>query len=840
MSYNIGTNINKNTKLDKLVSQGNILTEILSYDEKSKGNFEWADECADYIDSLYSPFNDEERIRRLKINYDLANGRGESLMELDSHFPVQKIEGQILRSGTTPVRHIPIINQIYDAMIGEQMQASLKFTAIDTSGYSTTMRQKKKLELNQQWIQENIISPMEQQVAMQVMMANGITQQTQLDPQQQQDLQSDVQNRMKFRLIEDIDKYMAQDYKTPVETEVQKMVNWLVKYCDIKYITDENFKNVIITGSEIYKISIRKGNPIVSIVNPLGFWCHSSSNKLFVDQADIVRSSEVVTFQDILTWHGTELYKGKYKDKLDKIRSSSRIDGLVATRQGEMIISSHPPINTPEGQNYAKVLNSIFGGSGLVGDISYSDYSWKSFGKLKAITRKTSQGNKIFYVGENYEFNPMKGDVTESVEIVPEIYTCKKIAHDIYVDKGPLPYQYRSPNDPFDVRMNYVGALYNTMSGNSTNVAPIDLGKPWQHKINTQFAKIEEVDRKSRGPVLAMQKKALPDSSTIDEWLSLLNNESILLLDDTAEGMGGNDLNNIKVHEMTNLSELQSRLPYLEFLRQQMSLSMGFNPSRLGLQNPNLPVSNNRQNIVQSTIQTEYIYRTHNKVIENLINNLVNVAKITLKENPIKASYVLDDMSIAELDLDNDLLDISEQNIFVTNSLDAQQQLQRINDLAQPLIQNGQIDFEDAIKLGFSKNPADMINVAKDSIRKNEARMQQKQEMDSQLQQQQSQMAQQLEQLRHQMEMEKQERELQTKLLVAQMDSHKFSNQLDVNMNQLSDQYEIKLKDLEFQREKLNKEMEAKNKELNQDKQLSLEEIKVKLAAIKAKPKTKK
>lgn len=839
MSRTTGTSI-KDSKLEKLISEGNILTEVLSYEDKSAKDFEWCERCADFIDGTFTNFGDEDRLRRLKINYDLANGRGDSLMELDSQFKLQEIEEEILHSGTNPVRHIPVINQVYDAMIGEQMQASLKYTAVDTSGYSTTMRQKKKLELNQEFIRQNAIAPLEQQIAKQVMIENGITQQTQLSPDQQQDLQSDIQKRLKFRLVEDIDKFMAQDYKTPVETEVQKLVNWLVKYCDIKYITDENFKNVVITGSEIYKIYIRNGNPGVSIVNPLGFKFHSSKQKLFIDQADVISHREAVTFQDVLTWHGTELYNGKYKDKLNTMkRYSNHIDNLVATRPGEMIIKSHPAINTEEGQSYAKMLHAIFGGSGVLGDINYCDYSWKSFGKLKAITRKEKNGLRLFYVDENYEFNPLKGDVEETIEIVPQIYTTKKISNDIYVEKGPLPYQYRSPNNPFDVRMNYVGAMYNTMGGNSDNLAPIDLGKPWQNKINIQMAKIEEIDRKSRGPVLAMQKRALPNKSTIGQWLNMLNNENILLLDDTAEGLNSQDMNAIKVHDMSNLSELQGRLPFLEFLTRQMSLSMGFNPSRLGLQNPNLPVSNNRQNIVQSTIQTEYIYRTHNKVIENVINNLVNVAKISLKDNPVKASYVLDDMSIAELELDSELLDIAEQNVFVTNSIEDQQSIERVNNLAQPLVQNGQIDFEDAIKMSSSKNMADLINVAKDSIRKNEARMQQKQEMDSQNMQQQSQMAQQLEQMKFEMELEKQKRDLENRQIVATIQSLDRSNALDVNRNQISDTTEDQIRKLDFERDKLSKELALKDKELNQTKIIKMKELEVKRQQIKAKPKAK-
>lgn len=825
-----------NTKYDKLISEGSILTEYLPYRSKQARDFEWAEKCADYIHSLYSPLRDQERVRRLKINYDMANGRGDALLENNTQFDVQRIEGEVISSGTYPVRHIPVINQIYDGMIGEQMQATLKFTAVDSSGYSTNMRQKKSLELNQQWIQENIIAPIEQQVAMQTMIENGVTDQSKLSPEDQQDLFADIQNRTKFRLIEDIDKYMARDYKTPVETQVQKLVNWLVNECDIKYITDENFKNVIITGSEIYRIFIRNNLPKVEIVNPIGFWNHSSKHKLFVDQSDIIMYQQSITFADIMNWHGTELFKSKYKDKLKVIRENDTLNRIVGSPFGSLVLKTAPPINTEEGQRYAKAVQTIFGDV-QNGDINYTHHVWKSFGKQKAIKRKTKTGIELFYVAEHYEFNPMKGDIEENIEIVPELYQCTKIGSSIYVDKGPLPYQYRSRQNPFEVRMNYVGANYNTFGGNSENVAPLDLGKPWQHKINIQMAKVEEIDRKSHGSILLFLKAAKPANTTWREWFNLIKNEGIAITEGQTEGLTANDLQAIRAIETGQLKELTDRLQYIEFLRNQMALTMGFNPSRLGMQNPNMSVTNNRQNIVQSTIQTEYIYRTHNKVVENLMNNLVNVAKIALKENPIKTTYVLDDMSRAEFELDYDLLDIAEQNIYVNNSIEDQNNIREINALAQPLIQNGQIDFEDAIKMKFSKNGADIINIASESIRKNEARMQQKYEMDQQMAQQQAEIAQQLEQVRHQMDMEKQERELQMKLLMVQIDSQKFAKQWDIDLSGISDQREMKQDDLDFQREKLGKDTQLKEKELAQNREIKLKEIEAKIKAIRAKPK---
>jgi len=833
----MNTQIGINTNLDKLIKTGGILTDTLSYTKKKAYNWEWCEEAAKYIRSIWSDQDYEELMERYRINFDLANGRGERLFHVGNQHNLQKIEGEILSSGTYPTRHMPEITQVYSAMVGEEMRSTLKFTAVDASRYSTNMRQKKRLELNQQWLQENVIAPIEQEVAMQVMIENGVKDQSQLSPEDQQDLFADVQNRTKSRLVEDIDKYMSEKYRTPVETEVQKLTEWLVRKCDFKYHSDENFKNVIITGFEGFRLGIRNGDIMFDNVDPMGFRRLAGKGKRFLEDSDVIQYKQDVSYQDIMTWHGTELLKGKWKEKLDFLKGinsrDSQLDRILASNTGPFLISQAPPINTEEGQKFQRMLATVFGNSSTIRGIEYTDYVWKSFDKLKAIKRKTNQGIEVFYLAENYEFNPNRGDIEETIEIVPSIYTCKEIGlgTNIFVEKGTLPYSYRSRLNPFNVKMNYVGAYYNTIGGNSENLAPLDLGKPYQHKINMQIAKIEELDRKNYGTPLALSPKMKPKKTSWAEWFNLLKNEGILLHDDTSEGLNANDLQSLRGIPLSNVNEIQARTAYVELLTNKMSMVMGFNPSRLGIQDPNTSVTNNRQNIVQSTIQTEYLYRTHNKVIENAINQLVNIGKVVLKENPIIQSYALDDMSIAELALDSDLVDIAEQNITVTNSLEDQKDLDAIRALAQPYIQNGIIDFEDSVKIMFAKNGAEMLNTAIESRRKNDAKLQQQQEMQNQQIQQQQAFEQQLEQMRQQLELEKQARELQTKITVATLDSMKFANQFDIDKSGLNDQYEMAMEKIKAEREKHDKDVALKEKELKQNKELTLEEIAVKRIA---------
>src|SRR5690606_17834790 len=109
-------------------------------------------------------------------------------------------------------------------------------------------------------------------------------------------------------------------------------------------------------------------------------------------------------------------------------------------------------------------------------------------------------------------------------------------------------------------------------------------------------------------------------------------------------------------------------IEYLEYLRNQVALSMSYNPSRLGLQGPTVPVTNNQQNIIQSSYQTNDIFSGHNKIVENLLNVVVNISRDVLRENENLAAYILDDLSVADLNLNWDILDLAEINVKIKNS----------------------------------------------------------------------------------------------------------------------------------------------------------------------------
>ena len=603
-----------------------IFNQRLSYKKKKAHDFKWAEECADYVDLMQSTKDKTKRNERLKMNYDLYNGHGQSAMEHFSDEFSYELAEEGITSDLEGIKHYPIQDQVAKSMVGEQQRRKLKPVAVDVSKYSSNMRKKKRLELIQEKIQETVLNPLNKEVTMEYMRKNQIEDVYSLSPEEQQQMQQEINQEVADRSPEDIDMYMSNKYKSPPEVQAQKITDWLVSEYDLKYLTDEGMKHAIITGDEVYYIGVRHNKPYIELVDPMGFYHRGRKNAHFIEESELAKYEQYVMFSDIYNWYGDEIgRKKKYKETLERWAS-----GYVDTEeQNGRFLGSYDnhkkllevgDIRTKEGQNDMANLRSGYHNNWRKGgDIRHVHCTWKSLRKLKYITRLVNEKEETYWVDESYTFNPLKGDIKEDVAWVNEVWECTKIGSTtdaIYLNKRPVPYQYKSLKNPWDVKLPYIGAEYSKLMGNTARTSPMDLGKPWQYKFNMQMAKIEEMEQTDMGKILLYSMNAKPKDWSWGKFLKMIKYGKIAPINLQQEGVNPIDAQVFKSIDMSNMQDLAGKLQYLEFLKNQVAISMSYNPSRLGAMQPYMSVGNNQQNIVQSTYQTEDIYTTHNKVIE--------------------------------------------------------------------------------------------------------------------------------------------------------------------------------------------------------------------------------
>jgi hypothetical protein len=232
-----------------------------------------------------------------------------------------------------------------------------------------------------------------------------------------------------------------------------------------------------------------------------------------------------------------------------------------------------------------------------------------------------------------------------------------------------------------------------------------------------------------------------------------------------------------------------------------------------------------------------------------LLNALVDVTKDALRENEDIASFVLDDLSIAELNLNWELLDLSEINVKIKNSSQEYQNVQEIKMLMQPLVQNGMLSLGDLIRISFAKSASEILNYAEQAQEYTEKKQQEQMQAQEEMLARQEQLQMQLAQMQIDAELEKEDRRGELEILKATIESSRFKQQKDVDANQVNDDITKETIKQQFEAEKQRKDQLSnerendKNRKLERDKMMidkELAEKKIAVDKIKARKTTPK
>jgi len=314
-------------------------------------------------------------------------------------------------------------------------------------------------------------------------------------------------------------------------------------------------------------------------------------------------------------------------------------------------------------------------------------------------------------------------------------------------------------------------------------------------------------------------------------------NKGVLPVDLQKEGVTPMDAQVFKGIDHATIDRLSGQLEYLQFLKNQIATAMSYNPSRLGMVGSEVSVTNNQQNIMQSSYQTYDIYNMHNKIVENLYNVLINITRVAWKDNPPKKNYVLNDMSIAELDVDWELLWRSEIGIKVRNSSQDYENILQVKQQMQPMIQNGLLSFPDLIKVQGTKSWAELQNIAENAHEEMERQREMERQSQSEMLEQQKEMQQELVKMQQQFQMTIERMKLDSQERQSEIETQRFALQKDIDKNGMHDDIQKELLKLQADREKEVMQLQHKIDELKEEirKNKKAEELKEKELKLKEK-----
>ena len=801
-----------------------------SYAKKAANNFKWADDCMDYYDFFNGDTEYKDKIKRYKDNIDLGvNGRADIAKDYSDLFNF-KFQNETISMGIKHVHHFPIVNQVIAGYVGEHIKRPFVPVAFDVSGNTVNYKKKKHLELLNAYIQQVYVQPAINKATQEAYQKYQIQDPYSLSQEEQDQLMSEIDQTAADSLPENINRFMKTEYKSPEETQCQKILDYLMYELRIKEKADESFPIGLCTGEIYYYVDIRHGKPVFERVNPAYFEWGGSQNVTRSEEGEWAKYTQYLTISEAFNKYG-DVFSSMDLKKLSSLiglNKGSAVDDVILANntlleiQTKNIVLEDP--KSKAGQwDMANLFSSVASNLGVTsGELSQlrireTTFAWKALRKLVKVKKLTEKGVKWYYFDENYAFSPLDGDIEAKDIWVPEVWRGVKLGVQdaVYVNKAPIEYQYSSIHDPWDVKLPFVGQRLNSNDGMTKNSSIVDLGKVWNFQFDVFMARILEKITTDVGKILTFMVEAKPENIKWQDWFAMMKYGKMapVTFKDFMENQGMDRAPVFKAEDLSQAFELAQMIPALQYFQAQTATSMLYNPSRLGQISPYVPVSNNEQNIQQSSNQTEKVFNQHNQILERALTQLVECARIAYKDYDEVLTWVLDDGSIAELEIDKEKLKRSKLGVFISTSpMDIQSTLDLKRYILE-IIQNPQADLKAVINVMYAKNKADMINAAEEAELRKQAQV--KQQQDAQMQQQQQMMQAQAEsqdkkdKLTYQMHQET----LENKEVITLIDSEKFAKSLDIDKDGVNDMTKNKEMELAYKKDK-----DEKDRQLERDK----------------------
>ena len=793
------------------------------YKSRNSSSKKRAKEILDYLDNYWGRDYGGERHDYHSINWDLFNGR----LDIDLYDdPISvRIGTEDVLINKETIVHYGFISQIARAMHGEQIVRPFNPVAKSVGPRAKTMRKAKTNELISQWLTASVVAPLKQRVFEQYAQQNGVQDVRQLTPEQQQQLQADVERRAQALTPPDIVDFMENSFTVPSQRAAQEMVNWIVQNTDCKHTFDDGFKAAIAVGEEYFYVGQRNQDVAIEWVNPRNFTCAGGSETVDVHRMDWGRWEQWDTVQGVLRRYAMEFRDADVRkiermiEPLGGFRAglTPGREGVASNRlQAATIIDHSDPnnpyraeldkggfnVNTREGHRrmmdlYAGVMQrhgnrygTNMGGYG----IRTVHCAYRENVPFKYVKRVNPNSGEIesYWMWEHYE--PQPQDVEVSEVLLEQVFEGTKIGtydEAVYVGMKPTLGQYKSVFDPTDVELPFYGRKFNTHRNNSKNVSPVDLGKPFQKEIDATLSQIRFDMSTSMGKVFLMNMAARPEGWTWQQTVDTMRSAKIVPVNMDQSG-GPVDPQMARAIDMTFLDDIAGKLQYVQSQREYLIQAMLFNDARVGAVGQYATNTNTKVNQGASYNQTEEFFTAHRRIMEQVLNAAVSRAKSIYKDNPHRREQIFSDISLADLAVNEDFW-YEDSNVHISLATEDIQNVQRIKDLALTLTQNA-LSPESIIELTLAKAPAEIMSIMRKASKTSSEQQQAAQE--AQLQAQQAEL-----QAKHQLEMEKlmaeqahasEQAHLErlSKERRSLLEASQFERQADVDRNNVADSIE--------------------------------------------------
>lgn len=773
----------------------------------SKKGKKWQEDCVNYIigeGNVTSGGNSTSYYGELQTYYNLYNSifDEKDFKSITNPFKVE--------DGFPATPHdFNIIRPKVDLLIGEETKRPLNFRVIRTSQEATSEMQEKEKQMILQYIEAAITAKM--------------------SPEEAQQFQEQLQSG-EIMPPEQIAKYMDKDYKDIVENTAYHSLTYLREKLDLDSEFIKGWKDGLISGREIYYVGVLNAEPYAERVNPICFSYDKSPDLDFIEDGSWCCRKMRMPI--------TEVYD-RYYDKLEE-KDLDKLEEMIGSTPGRNL-GDRSPVDM--GIQLRIYDNPIFEGSGK-SLVNVWHCCWKSFKKIFYVTTTDDAGQpQINIVDETYQ--PVGNEVSVEPDWIIEVWEGYRAGSDLYFGIQPIEYQHVSIDNPNSQKLPYCGAIYSNT--NSKPRSLVSILKPLQYMYIVLWYRLELAIARDKGKVVNMDITQIPKSMNISpaKWMHYLSSVGVNFINPYEEGWnipgreGGKpaQFNQITALDLTMSNVIAEYIQLMDKIEELAGTISGITQQREGAVSTSEMVGNVERSVVQSSHITEPLFWVHNQCKRRVLNMLLNTAKGAWEETgKQKLQYIFDNGERAFLDITPKFY-YEDMDVFVSDTSKDLENIQKLQQLIQPAMQNGASLLEAAEIL-----TNDNFNIIKQKLKDMQTRQEQIQQQQQEAEAQQQQQLQQMQNEAKQQELMLQEAQMdlqryqidqdnQTKIAVAQINAYRGTEELDQDQNGIPDPVEIGKQAIEQQKinqDAYNKRYEAKQKREIEDQKIQLEKDKMK------------
>lgn len=770
----------------------------------SKKNEQWQHDCVNYIigeGNVVSSGMNKTAYGEMQTYYNLYNSifdekdfkRITNPFKVEDGFPATPQDFNIIR---------PKI----DLLIGEETKRPMNFCVVRTSQEAASELMDKEKELLMQYIMSAITARM--------------------SPEEAEQFQQQMQNG-EVMPPEAIAKYMEKDYKDVIENTAYHTLVYLREKLTIDNEFIKGWKDALIAGTEIYYVGVQNDEPYLERVNPLYFSYDKSPDLEFIEDGSwCCRRMRLPV---------AEIYD-RYFDKLSE-KDLNKLNEMLTGR--------------PSNDHGDKDIVDNFGGIQMhiydnpVYDqksrycINVYHCCWKSFKKIYYVTYQDEAGEiQTQIVDETYK--KIGTEIAVEPDWIIEVWEGYRAGSDLYFGIQPLEYQHISIDNPNAQKLPYCGCIYSNT--NSRPRSLVSILKPLQYMYIVLWYRLELAIARDKGKVVNMDITQIPKSMNItpERWMHYLSSVGVNFINPYEEGWnvpgreGGKPatFNQITSLDLTMSQVIGEYIQLMDKIEQLAGTISGITEQRMGAISTHELVGNVERSVVQSSHITEPLFWAHNQCKRHALNMLLNTAKGAWEQTgKKKLSYIFDNGERAYVDI-SDKFYYEDMDVFVSDTSKDLENIQKLQQLIQPAMQNGASLLEAAEIL-----TNDNFNIIKQKLLDMQTRQEQMQQQQQEAQQQQAIQLQQMQNEQREQELMLEEAKMdlerykidadnQTKIAVAEISTYRGTEEKDINNNGIPDpeeMYKVAMEQQKIRSGEYVKNREMKYKKDIEDKKIELE-----------------